>query len=80
MEFGYQNQYQLQPLRNSGKVLNYETIPVVILAEVLMENLNYTEGKRFVLRMIPFVISQIFVIESQPITDLIYRSNDYQDR
>lgn len=62
MEFGYQNQYQLQPLRNSGKVLKYETIPVVILAEVLMENLlllcflNYTEGKRF-------VASQIFVID-----------------
>lgn len=79
MEFGYQNQYQLQPLRNSGKVLKYETIPIVILAEVLMENLlllcflNYTEGKRFVTRMIRFVESQIFGIENQPLTDLIYR-------
>lgn len=79
MEFGYQNQYQLQPLRNSGKVLKYETIPIVILAEVLMENLlllcflDYTEGKRFVPRMIRFVASQIFGIENQPLTDLIYR-------
>lgn len=79
MEFGYQNQYQLQPLRNSGKVLKYETIPVVILAEVLMEKLlllcflYYTEGKRFVTRMIRFVASLIFGIESQPLTDLIYR-------